>query len=136
MKYKIQIFVLAIGIINFSCDQGELKISNELKGTWEWHSACGGFAGCLYAKDYASEDQYKIVIDDFTIRTIENNGNTTRAYYQIRNTSTQGSSRIFEIELDDGTIYSASVSGKFLTEDNESGLPVTITYKRSKFWCC
>lgn len=130
MKYRIQIFLLTIGIINFSCDKEELTISEEFKGAWEWYSTCGGFAGCLYARDYPNENQYKIIIDDFTIQTIENNGNAAIAYYQINNITTQDNLRIFEIELDDGTIYNAFIGDNFLTKDSESDF--TTTYKRVK----
>jgi hypothetical protein len=130
MKRKIQLFLLISGLIGFSCDKEELKKSNELKGTWEWYATCGGFVGCLYAKDYPAESQYRIVVDDQTMRTIESNGDTSTVQYQLNGVENQDNGRVFEVELEDGTKYNAIVEGNSLTKEDQSGMPVVTMYKR------
>ena len=58
MKKLIYLFILILGIISCSSDDGTGVDNSELIGKWDWISSCGGFTGDCW---YPSEDNYEIV---------------------------------------------------------------------------
>ena len=101
MKKLIYLFILILGIISCSSDDGTGVDNSELIGKWDWISSCGGFTGDCW---YPSEDNYEIV--EFTnLQYKKNNGKIkTEINYSIIDSRINGNDILYIAELENGNI--------------------------------
>ncbi|MFN3841479.1 MAG: hypothetical protein ACK4RF_12310 [Cyclobacteriaceae bacterium] len=102
MRYILTLTLL-LQLTITSCEK-EDSVSLEIRGKWDWKSTCGGFTGQC---GYSSQDNIKTV-EITESRLVEKvNGLTTLdTEYIIINKSMDGSSTSYEIELNNGQIWS------------------------------
>ena len=123
MHVKILLVILLVVVTFCSCDDETPKSVN-MEGTWAWESSCGGFVGCVYSN---STDQMTLTITDTLLEINERGKIVMSGPYTIKSVTGDGHSKTYEIELSDGTIWTASIKGNVLTVEYAV---ITSVYKR------
>ncbi len=115
MKAWVCLFFLAC--LSLSCDRNEPEITNGLKGQWIWKSTCGGIVGCVPAPTTIS----RILTISSSEMKIVNDGNIAfeKTYY-IKNVSIQDNSKLYEVEFNDGIVWTVTLTENQLATDYAS----------------
>lgn len=109
-----------------SCHDDEIAVSPKLEGTWNWQSSCGGFVGCVYP---TSKDSKTLTITETSVELNDNGKITMSGTYTVNSTTGDDNSRTYEMELNDGAIWTATIENNVLSIHN---VVVTSVYKRTK----
>lgn len=106
-----------------SCEEDEPEPAN-IEGTWIWQSSCGGFVGCVYT----NSTDYKTLLFTETLVELNESGKITLSgNYTVKSVTGDDNSRTYEIELADGTEWTASIQHDLLTIQ---AAVITSVYKR------
>lgn len=119
-------FLLVFLLIITSCDKEEMAISTELSGYWKWKSTCGGFVGCVYPSD--AENKF-MLITDTNIDMYQADDVISSSTYMIQNTTDTDSSKVYELALEDGSEWTATIENNNLTVHH---IVFTSVYERVK----
>jgi hypothetical protein len=109
---NLRYLLVCVALFLHACDDSETKPTNSLEGEWNWKSTCGGFVGCVYA---TNDLRITLSFEGTNMATKENGDVIQVNTFTIKSVTEDAGVKTFNLVLNDGAEYAASIEGDLLT---------------------